>query len=149
MFCRKTENLNWISVNREIHPSERSPQMPPNFYKRMTLVCSKIPYGKAATYGQIALLCGMPKNSRQVGYALRTGKAGEHVPAHRIVNAKGFLSGAAAFETSDMQKLLLEAEGIQVDSTEEGFRVDLKRFGWKNTMEEAEELRLCFLQEEI
>ena len=62
--------------------------MPPNFYKRMTLVCSKIPYGKAATYGQIALLCGMPKNSRQVGYALRTGKAGEHVPAHRIVNAK-------------------------------------------------------------
>ena len=60
-----------------------------DFYKRMEIVCSRIPYGKAATYGQIALLCGMPKNARQVVYALRTGEAGVRVPAHRIVNAKG------------------------------------------------------------
>ena len=123
--------------------------MSPDFYRRMALVCAKIPYGKAATYGQIALLCGMPKNARQVGYALRTGKAGERVPAHRIVNAKGILSGAGSFATPDMQKLLLESEGVCVEHTPDGDRVDLGRFGWKNTMEEAEELRSYFLREGI
>lgn len=108
-----------------------------DFYRRAALVCRSIPYGKAATYGQIALLCGKPKNARQVGYALRTGRLGEEIPAHRIVNARGVLSGAASFETADMQKILLEAEGVRVESTEEGWRVNLKRDGWHNTMEEA------------
>ena len=111
-----------------------------DFYRKMSVVCGYIPYGRVATYGQIALLCGMPKNARQVGYALRKGLAGE-VPAHRIVNAKGILSGAASFETFDMQKLLLEGEGVEVIWTAEGWRVELKRFGWKNTMEEALEIR--------
>ena len=115
-----------------------------DFYKIMSIACSYIPYGKVATYGQIALLCGKPKNARQVGYALRRGLSGNEVPAHRIVNAKGILSGAGAFDTWDMQKLLLEGEGVEVIWTEEGWRVDLKRFGWKNTMEEALEIRkLC------
>lgn len=108
-----------------------------DFYRRAALVCRSIPYGKAATYGQIALLCGKPKNARQVGYALRIGRLGEKIPAHRIVNARGILSGAASFETADMQKILLEAEGVRVESTEEGWRVNLKRDGWHNTMEEA------------
>ena len=51
-----------------------------DFYERMSLVCSRIPRGRVATYGQIALLCGYPKNARQVGYGLRQGLAGE-VPA--------------------------------------------------------------------
>ncbi len=108
-----------------------------DFYRRAALVCRSIPYGKAATYGQIALLCGKPKNARQVGYALRTGRLGEEIPAHRIVNARGVLSGAASFETADMQKILLEAEGVRVEYTEEGWRVNLKSDGWHNTMEEA------------
>ncbi len=108
-----------------------------DFYRRAALVCRSIPYGKAATYGQIALLCGKPKNARQVGYALRTGRLGEEIPAHRIVNARGVLSGAASFETADMQKILLEAEGVHVEYTEEGWRVNLKSDGWHNTMEEA------------
>ena len=112
-----------------------------DFYRRAALVCRSIPYGKAATYGQIALLCGKPKNARQVGYALRTGRLGEEIPAHRIVNARGVLSGAASFETADMQKILLEAEGVRVEYTEEGWRVNLKSDGWHNTMEEA--IRFC------
>ena len=108
-----------------------------DFYRRAALVCRSIPYGKAATYGQIALLCGKPKNARQVGYALRTGRLGEEIPAHRIVNARGVLSGAASFETADMQRILLEAEGVRVEYTEEGWRVNLKSDGWHNTMEEA------------
>ena len=111
-----------------------------DFYKRMEYVCARIPYGKVATYGQIALLCGKPKNARQVGYALSHGAAGRDVPAHRIVNAKGILSGAAAFETPGLQKALLEAEGVPVKWTEAGWKVDLGKYGWKNTMAEAEEL---------
>ena len=107
-----------------------------DFYRRVGIVCRRIPEGTVATYGQIALLCGKPKNSRQVGYALREGLAGE-VPAYKVVNSKGLLSGAFHFETADLQKLLLTEDGVEVSWTPEGWKVDLKRFGWKNTMEEA------------
>lgn len=115
-----------------------------DFYKRARIVCLAIPYGEAATYGQIAMLCGKPKNARQVGYALNRGRLGEGIPAYRIVNARGILSGAAAFETEDMQRRLLEAEGIEVYWTPDGWQVDLKRYGWKNTVEEALEFREIF-----
>lgn len=119
-----------------------------DFYKRAAIVCCGIPYGKAATYGQIALLCGKPKNARQVGYALNRGRLGE-VPAHRVVNSRGILSGAAAFETEDMQRLLLEGEGVRVTWTEKGWMVDLKEDGWHNTMEEALRFREIFDQQGI
>lgn len=120
-----------------------------DFYKRIRMVCERIPYGKAATYGQIALLCGKPKNARQVGYALRTQKAGKEIPAYKIVNQKGILSGAEAFETPDMQKALLEQEGILVQWTADGYRIDLSEFGWKNTLKEAEQFRELFKKERI
>lgn len=120
-----------------------------DFYKRMELVCGRIPAGRAASYGQIALLCGKPGNARQVGYALGRGRAGEYVPAHRIVNAKGILSGAQAFDTPEMQKQLLEAEGVRVEKTDAGWKVDLKEYGWVNSMEEAEELYQVFQEKKI
>ena len=86
-----------------------------DFYKRMELVCQRIPRGKVASYGQIALLCGMPRHARQVGYALGKGLAGAEGVAHRIVNARGILSGAAAFESPDLQKRLLEQENVVVE----------------------------------
>ena len=70
-----------------------------DFYRRAAIVCRRIPYGKTATYGQIARLCGKPRNARQVGYALNRGRLGDGLPAHRVVNSRGILSGAAAFET--------------------------------------------------
>ena len=122
--------------------------MQTDFYTRVGVACRKIPAGRVATYGQIALLCGKPKNSRQVGYALKMGLAGD-VPAFRVVNSKGFLSGAAHFETYDLQKILLTEEGVEVEWTPDGWKVDLKRFGWKNTMEDALEVQentaLCHL----
>ena len=69
-----------------------------DFYKRMEKVCHIIPYGKVATYGQIAMLCGKPRNARQVGYALSHGRVESGIPAWRLVNSSGFLSGAAYFE---------------------------------------------------
>lgn len=111
-----------------------------DFYRRMELVCSQIPYGKAATYGQIAMLCGKPRNARQVGFALSHRQL-ENIPAHRIVNSQGFLSGAAAFSVPGQQRMMLKAEGVEVSAEN---RVDLKRDGWKNTLEEAQQLRVLF-----
>ncbi len=105
-----------------------------DFYKRLGIVCRAVPEGKVITYGQAALLCGFPKNARQVGYGLKKGRAGE-VPAHRVVNSQGVLSGAASFEHMDLQRLLLEEEGVEVSMDN---KVDLKQYGWKNTLEEAE-----------
>ena len=115
-----------------------------DFYKRAAIVCHAIPYGKTATYGQIALLCGKPENARQVGYALNRGRLGEGIPAHRVVNARGILSGAAAFETADMQKRLLEKEGVMVHFTPDGWQVDRKKDGWHNTMDEAMQFQQIF-----
>lgn len=115
-----------------------------DFYKRLALVGSQIPYGKVATYGQLALLCGRPRSSRQVGYALNRGLAGE-LPAYRVINSRGILSGSSAFDTPDMQRLLLEKEGVLVKDN----RVDLKKYGWDNTMEEALHFRACFEEQGI
>ena len=117
-----------------------------DMYQRIGIVCGRIPKGKVATYGQIALLCQKPKNSRQVGYALKHGLAGEQAKAnaHRVVNARGILSGAASFETFELQKLLLEEEGVEVIWTPAGWQVDRERFGWKNTLEEALEIGRLF-----
>lgn len=112
-----------------------------DFYKRISIVCSRIPKGRVATYGQIALLCGKPNNSRQVGYALNHEMCGIGIPAHRIVNHQGYLSGSAAFAYPDTQQSLLESEGVEVS---QDLRVKLIKYGWKNTMEEALDLRKEF-----
>lgn len=120
-----------------------------DFYKRMEYVCERIPEGRVASYGQIALLCGKPKNARQVGYALRQGRAGEGIPAYRIVNGSGYLSGAQAFATPELQRDMLEKEGVEVLWTERGWKVDMKIYGWKNSLDEAEEFYRLFQEEGI
>lgn len=117
-----------------------------DFYQRVAVVCREIPHGKVVTYGQIALLCGKPRNARQVGYALNKKVSGQDIPAHRVVNTKGILSGAASFEMPGLQRRLLEAEGVRV---EEGERVNLETFGWKNTLDDALRLLACFEQQGI
>lgn len=112
-----------------------------DFYKRVALVCQQIPYGKVATYGQIALLTQRINHSRQVGYALNK-RMTDTVPAHRVVNRLGYLSGAGAFSDDKSQKMLLEAEGVKVSGD---LHVDLKIFGWKNTMDEAVYLESLFI----
>lgn len=101
-----------------------------DFYRKVNIVCRMIPSGHVATYGQIATLCGKPRNSRQVGYALRTGKAGEGVPAHRIISGTGKLVGAEHFGGRHIQKELLEAEGVRLNYDGKHWRVDLKKYIW-------------------
>lgn len=118
------------------------------FYEKMRIVCLAIPEGRAATYGQIALLCGCPNNSRQVGHGLKRGLAGTDIPAHRIVNSRGILSGAGQFGIPGWQQRMLEAEGVRVCFDGKDWRVDLETYGWENTLEEAEAFRLRFAREE-
>ena len=104
-----------------------------DFYETVGFVCRQIPYGKVATYGQIALLCGKPRNSRQVGYALRENLAGDDIPAHRVVNARGELTGEHHFLISGLQRDLLQAEGVTLFWNGRYWQTDLKKFGWKTS----------------
>ncbi len=108
-----------------------------NFYERMRIVCLAIPAGKVATYGQIAMLCGKPKNSRQVGYGLREDLAGNDIPAFRVVNGRGELSGARHFLTSDLQRTLLAEDGVPTLWNSRCWCVDLKKYGWRTTPADA------------
>lgn len=107
------------------------------FYEKMRIVCLAIPAGKVATYGQIAMLCGKPRNSRQVGYGLREGLAGSDIPAFRVVNGKGELSGARHFLTPDLQYALLADDGVPALWNGRCWCVDLHTYGWKTTPADA------------
>ena len=107
------------------------------FYEKMRLVCLRIPRGKVATYGQIAMLCGKPGNSRQVGYGLRENLAGADIPAFRVVNGKGELSGAQHFLVSDLQRTLLAEDGVPTYWNGRCWQVDLKKYGWETSRADA------------
>lgn len=87
----------------------------------------RIPAGKVATYGQIAALAGFPRHARQVGYAMRDLPPGSDLPWHRVLNARGEVSARAAVGWEDVQRDLLEQEGIELARE----RVDLARYGWQ------------------
>ena len=98
------------------------------FDQRVWSQVARIPYGRLATYGQIADLIGAFGCARQVGWALRRLKLPSSVPWHRVVNAQGRISMSLSREGSDwIQRDLLLAEGIPVD--EEG-RLPLRQFLW-------------------
>ena len=104
--------------------------------KKIYEAVKQIPKGCVATYGQVAEMAGNPRMSRAVGNALHKNPDPEHIPCYRVVNFRGELSGAFAFGGKDVQKKLLEADGIEVVNG----TVDLKKYGlaqrddtlWKN-----------------
>ena len=75
----------------------------------------KIPRGRVASYGQIAELAGLEGHARQVGYALHALPADSGVPWHRFINAKGEISPRSAGDSHELQRMLLEAEGVEFD----------------------------------
>ena len=98
-------------------------------------VVRRVPPGRVATYGQIAALAGMPGAARQVGWALNSlrgeaeaGSEIESVPWHRVINARGEISRRGEAFAEDLQRALLEAEGVEF--SKKG-RVDLSAAGWK------------------
>ncbi len=87
----------------------------------------KIPRGKVATYGQIAMLAGNPRWARAVGYALHSNPDPDGIPCYRVVNRFGGLAPAFAFGGEDRQAELLRADGIEV---REDNTVDLEKYLW-------------------
>lgn len=106
--------------------------MPSAFCQRVWATVKRIPHGTVATYGQIAVLIGMSKHARHVGYALAATPENRKIPWHRVINAQGRVSMRSKHwegGSDELQRILLEAEGVTFDSIG---RVDLKRFRWKS-----------------
>jgi len=99
----------------------------PSLYENIVAAIKRIPRGKVATYGQVALLAGNPRAARQVARALHASSATRGLPWHRVINSRGTVSlpRGAGFEH---QLALLRAEGVR--ASDDG-RVDLARFGWR------------------
>lgn len=81
-------------------------------FEKIYSIVAKIPVGKVATYGQIAALAGMPRGARTVGWAMRTVPHNMLLPCHRVVNRTGNLAPDYAFGGQEIQRAMLEAEGI-------------------------------------
>ena len=100
-------------------------------YERIYAAVKRIPRGRVATYGQIAALAGMPRQPRQVGYALHAMPESRSIPWHRVINARGEVSTRSSRSAPGIeatQRLLLEREGVEFDAAS---RVSLCRFGWQ------------------
>lgn len=85
-----------------------------NFFDRVYKVVKQIPYGRVTNYGSIAKYLGSAKSSRAVGYAMNASHNLADVPAHRVVNKVGLLTGKHHFFGSNLMKDLLESEGIEI-----------------------------------
>ena len=97
-----------------------------NSYELIYDVVRRIPKGRVATYGQVAMLAGNPRWSRVVGYALHVNPEPGIIPCHRVVNRLGEPSTAFAFGGVNEQILLLEEEGVRLTDG----RVDLSVYLW-------------------
>ncbi|MBT8244824.1 MAG: MGMT family protein [Winogradskyella sp.] len=84
-----------------------------SFFERVYEVVCQIPYGRVTSYGAIANYLGAVRSARIVGYAMN-GSHGKDVPAHRVVNRKGLLTGKHHFEGTNLMQQLLEGEGIKI-----------------------------------
>jgi methylated-DNA-protein-cysteine methyltransferase-like protein len=104
---------------------------PPKGWGAYYRVVARIPRGRVATYGQVALLAGTPRAARQVGYALAALRGTRHrIPWQRVLGSRSRALAAISILDpmgSAVQRALLEAEGVEVD---ERGRVSLARFGW-------------------
>jgi methylated-DNA-protein-cysteine methyltransferase-like protein len=105
----------------------RAPNDAPKRYELIWSVVKRVPRGRVATYGQIAELAGLEGHARQVGYALHNLPERSDVPWHRVINAQGEISPRSAGDSHELQRMLLEAEGVAFDVRG---RVDLKMYRW-------------------
>lgn len=87
-----------------------------NAFDKIYSIVRTIPEGKVMSYGRVALLAGNPRWSRVVGYALHVNPDPSFIPCHRVVTKDGRVSSSFAFGGSDIQRALLENEGVRFSS---------------------------------
>jgi methylated-DNA-protein-cysteine methyltransferase related protein len=110
------------------------PEQAATLSARVFALVRACPVGRVTTYGWLAKTVGYPRGARMIGWIMNESPQG--VPAQRVINSKGELSGSWAFGQSDTMRQLLEAEGIVFSADE---RVDMKRYGWDPTRDLSEE----------
>jgi methylated-DNA-protein-cysteine methyltransferase-like protein len=117
-------------------PNEISltPEQISSLMARIFALVQACPAGRVTTYGQLAKAVGYPRGARMVGWIMH--EAPQGVPAHRVINSKGELTGSPAFGPRGRMRQLLEADGVTFSTSE---RVDLKRYGWDPSTELSEE----------
>ena len=87
-----------------------------NFFSKVYEVARKIPYGKVTSYGAIATYLGAARSARMVGWAMNACGGDTTIPAHRVVNRKGIITGKHHFNGSNLMQQLLESEGIVIEN---------------------------------
>lgn len=102
------------------------------FFFKVYEVTKQIPFGRVTSYGAIARFLGTPKSARMVGWALNASHLDDSVPAHRVVNRMGLLSGKHHFEGSNLMQQLLESEDIAVKNN---LIVDFNALFWDPNIE--------------
>ena len=85
-----------------------------NFFDKVYKVARLIPYGRVTSYGAIATCLGAARSARMVGWAMNKSHNLDDIPAHRVVNRKGLLTGKHHFDGTNLMQQLLENEGIVV-----------------------------------
>ena len=91
----------------------------PSFYDKVYEIARLIPHGRVTSYGAIAKFLGTAGTARMVGYAmLHAGGLQPPVPAHRVVNSRGMLTGRFHFPTPTLMQQMLESEGVKVENDE-------------------------------
>ncbi len=102
--------------------------MTTGFFEKVWALVAQIPYGKVASYGQIATMLGNPRAARTVGWALSSTPKEMDIPWHRVINSKGQISLGDTCASGEIQKNLLESEGIEINARGQ---IDLQKYGWK------------------
>ncbi|MGB9191390.1 MGMT family protein [Acinetobacter haemolyticus] len=110
--------------------SEHSGRSSDELARQILQVIALIPYGKVASYGQIARMAGLPKHARLVGYLLKHLDSAADIPWHRVINSQGKISLSKLNESGEnIQRLKLVAEGVMVI----GDKINLKQYQWMNS----------------
>ncbi|TRX05443.1 MGMT family protein [Flavobacterium gawalongense] len=104
-----------------------------NFFERVYAIARQIPYGKVTSYGAIAKALGTARSARMVGWAMNASHNREDVPAHRVVNRKGLLTGKLHFDGTNLMQQLLENEGIEVANNQ---IIDFEKHFWEPPVRE-------------
>lgn len=99
----------------------------PHFFQRVYEVVRQVPYGRVTSYGAIARYLGTARSARVVGWAMNQSHGMEDVPAHRVVNRNGLLTGKHHFGGTNLMQQLLENEGVRVVENQV---VDFRRHFW-------------------
>lgn len=87
-----------------------------NFFEKVHVVAKEIPFGRVTSYGAIAKFLGAAKSARMVGWAMNKTNGDQTIPAHRVVNSKGLLTGKFHFNGTNLMQQLLESEGVIIEN---------------------------------